>query len=555
MRSQFRMSDRLVSRDASSILPARRPRDANGVDDRTGPRGWGHTVRSARLGIAVLFSLLAAPVLADPLPPQVSAVAIPDGQVEKAVAGLDAIAQTILSRSGIPGMAIAVVQGGRTVYAKGFGVRKVGEPAAVDADTVFQIASLSKSLAGSVVAHEVGTGVIAWDTPVIAHLPWFALKDPWVTQHVTIADLFSHRSGLPDHAGDSLEDVGFDRRQVLERLRLLPLNGFRDTYAYSNFGLTAAAESVATASGKKWEDLAEAVLYRPLGMTSTSSRFADFEQRPDRAVGHVKVGNGYEPKYQRQPDAQSPAGGVSSSVNDLARWMAMILQNGEFDGKRIITEDALLPAIRAEMISSPSYAADARPGFYGYGFGVGITTAGRTAISHSGAFALGAGTYYAMLPSADVGIVVLTNAAPTGAAEAVGASFMDLVQFGAVTRDWFALYGPVLSANSAPEGDLVGQSPPEHPAAPAKLASYAGVYANPYFGDATISKVGDQLQLSIGPKGTTYPLGHWDGGTFIIRPSSENQPDGSASSVTFGTKGEMRIEYLDENGLGVFTRR
>ena len=295
---------------------------------------------TALLAVPVLAApLLATPVFAKPLPPQISAVAIPDGQIDRAVAGLDAIADEIMRRSGIPGLAIAVVKGGQTVYAKGFGVRKVGDAAPVDADTVFQIASLSKSLAGSVVAHEVGAGVVAWDTPVVTHLPWFALNDPWVTQHVTIADLFSHRSGLPDHAGDNLEDFGFDRRAVLERLRLLPLDSFRNHYAYTNFGLTAAAESVAAAAGKSWEDLAETVLYRPLGMSSTSSRFADFEKRPDRAFGHVKVGDAYQPKYQRQPDAQSPAGGVSSSVNDLARWMTMVLAKGEYGGQRIIAED------------------------------------------------------------------------------------------------------------------------------------------------------------------------------------------------------------------------
>ncbi len=515
---------------------------------------------TARVGIALLVSLLAAPVvatpvLADPLPPQVSAVAIPGGQVDKAVARLDGIAREIMGKSGIPGLAIAVVHGGRTVYAKGFGVRKVGEPALVDADTVFQVASLSKSLAGSVVAHQVGAGVVAWDTPVVAHLPWFALNDPWVTQHVTIADLFSHRSGLPEHAGDNLEDLGFDRRAVLERLRLIPLSSFRDSYAYTNFGLTAAAESVAVASGKSWEDLAQSVLYGPLGMTSTSSRFADFETRPDRAFGHVKVGTGYQPKYQRQPDAQSPAGGVSSSVNDLARWMAMVLANGAFGGQQIIAEDALLPAIRAEMISSPSYAVDARPGLYGYGFGVGITPSGRTMISHSGAFGLGAGTYYGLLPSADVGIVVLTNAAPTGAAESIGAMFMDLVQFGTVAEDWFALFGPRLSANLAPAGDLVGKTRPDHPAAAANLARHVGVYTNPYFGDATVTEVGDVLALSIGPAGRTYPLSHWDGETFSIRPSSENELDGSVSSVVFGADGTMTIDYLDQNGFGLFVRR
>jgi CubicO group peptidase (beta-lactamase class C family) len=343
----------------------------------------------------VVFCLLWAnapmPGLADISPPRTAGVPISDDQIDKAIASLDAIASDVMKRSGIPGMAVALVRDGKTVYAKGFGVRKIGESQPVDADTVFQIASLSKSLAASVVAYEVGAGIVNWDTPVVAHLPWFKLIDPWVTQHVTIADMFSHRSGLPEHAGDDLEDLGYDRRTVLERLRLLPLHGFRAIYAYTNFGLTAAAESVAAASGKDWESLSEDVLYKPLSMTMTSSRFADFGKRQNRAFGHVKVGDGFQPKYQRLPDPQSPAGGVSSSANDLARWMTMVLQNGKFEGRQIIRADALLPAVTAQVISIHSSAIDARPSFYGYGFGVGITPAGRTVISHSGAFALGPG--------------------------------------------------------------------------------------------------------------------------------------------------------------------
>ena len=135
-----------------------------------------------------------------------------------------------------------------------------GAPETVDADTVFQIASLSKPVTATIVARQVQAGVVGWDTPVAKHLPWFKLKDPWVTTHVTIGDLLSHRSGLPDHAGDTLEDLGFDRRQVLERLRLLPLAPFRISYAYTNFGFTAGAEATAVASGKDWATLSEDAL-------------------------------------------------------------------------------------------------------------------------------------------------------------------------------------------------------------------------------------------------------------------------------------------------------
>jgi CubicO group peptidase (beta-lactamase class C family) len=509
--------------------------------------------------VLAAFLLLATPALAEDVapPPEFSVVPVPPGQFEKALDRLDALAGDIMGKTGIPGMAVAVVKDGVTVYAKGFGVRKIGEPAKVGADTVFQIASLSKSLSATVVAHEVGTSAVTWDTPVVKHLPWFALADPWVTQHVTIADLFAHRSGLPDHAGDVLEDLGYDRKQVLERLRLLPLASFRDTYAYTNFALTAAAEAVAAADGKDWASLSEDVLYQPLGMNATSSRFVDFTARPDRAVGHVKVGGKYEARYQRQPDAQSPAGGVSSNVRDLGRWMAMVLGGGQLDGLRIIKQDALLPAITGQMIATPSTTAAARPSLYGYGFGVGVGASGRVTLSHSGGFALGAGTNFVMIPSLGVGIVVLTNAAPIGAAESLAMSFADLVQYGEVTRDWLAAYAPLFAPMTAPEGRLVGAPPPANPAPAANLTAYAGTYANAYYGDADVALKDGRLVLKLGPAGVTFQLSHWDGDTFVFSPSSENSPPGSISAAKFtrGNPATLAVEYLDEDGLGTFSKK
>ena len=485
---------------------------------------------------------------------------IPPGQIDRAVGQLDSLAADLMARSGIPGMAVAVVKEGRTVYAKGFGIRKAGQPDLVDADTVFQIASLSKSLTGTVVAKQVGAGAVSWATPVVKHLPWFTLRDPWVGAHVTVGDLLSHRSGLPDHAGDALEDLGYKERQVLERLRLLPLAPFRVTYAYTNFGFTAAASAVAAAAGKDWPTLAEQVLYKPLGMNATSSRFADFEQRVNRAVGHIRVGGTYQAKYQRRPDEQSPAGGVSSSARDLARWMALILQSGTFEGREIVAATALLPAITAQTISGHSFAPDARPGFYGFGFGVGISPSGRTEIKHSGAFAMGAGTTFTLLPSAGVGIVVLTNAAPTGAAEALAADFTDLVQFGKIERDWFAAYGRLMVPLTAPSGTLVGAARPANPAPAAALSDYVGSYASDYYGSAEIVLRDGVLRLKLGPAAAVdYPLAHWSGNAFTFHPSSENQTDGSISLATFdgfGAAGAriLTLEYLDEHGLGAFVR-
>ncbi|WP_093916102.1 serine hydrolase [Sulfitobacter marinus] len=492
-------------------------------------------------------------------PPKTVLLPVPDDRIMAAVSTLDDLAQDTLMRTGIPGLAIAVVHDGRTLYARGFGTRAVGRQGDIDADTVFLLASLSKPVGATVVATQVDAGRVNWDSPIRDFMPSFNMGDPWISDHVTVGDLYAHRSGLPDHAGDDLEDIGFDRSTVLERLALLPQGDFRVDYAYTNFGVTAAAEAVATASGMDWAKLSETALYAPLGMSSTSSRNADYVARDNRASSHVPAGDQYAIADVRQTDAQSPAGGVSSSVRDMARWMAMVLGGGMADGERVISKDALLPAISAQSIHGAQTDASARTSAYGFGFNVNTRFSGRVALSHSGAFILGASTSVAMIPDLDLGIVVLTNALPVGAAESITSSFLDRAEIGMDSRDWLAAFAPFMAPLSAPTGHLVGAEPPANAAQSGPAENYVGTYENEYFGPASVGMTNGQLVLELGPNNWELPMQHWAGDSFVIYPLTENQPAGSISLVEFlkttsETGMTMKIEHLDGYGLGSFRR-
>src|SRR5437762_12475695 len=211
-------------------------------------------------------------------------------QVTHATQELEKLAQKQIQEDALPGLAIAVVFQDKVVYAKGFGVRDVNTKASVDADTVFQLASLSKSIGSTVVAELVGEGKITWYSKLSILDPTFEMFDTWVTREITIRDMYAHRSGLPAHAGDLLEDLGFTRSEILYRLRYQhPDSSFRSHYAYTNFGMTEGAIAAAKAYGLEWEEAAARKLYKPLGMSSTSSRYADFIARRNKALGHVLV--------------------------------------------------------------------------------------------------------------------------------------------------------------------------------------------------------------------------------------------------------------------------
>lgn len=522
------------------------------------------TLMSIRAALAALTVLLVVsgcssspPALTDTPPDRYVGTGIPGGSIDDAVGELDDLAGDLMADSGIPGMAVAVVHGGKTVYAKGFGVRNARFPDdsgnRVNADTVFQVAGLSSALAATVVAHEVTEDVVDWDTPAGVYLPWFGLSEPYVSDHVSIGDLFAGRSGLPAGAGDQLQALGYDRRQVLSRLSQLPLSAFRDSYAETDFGVTAAAEAVAAAAGTPWEELSASVLYRPLGMDDTSSRYADYTRRPDRAISHVKDGDGYRPRYRGDHDPQSAAAGVSSSANDLARWLAMVLADGRYDGGAIASSDALLPAVTAQSVAVPAPSPDARTAFHGYGFDVSVTSSGRTRYGRSGGFAVGSSAAFAALPAADVGIVVLTNVAPAGVPETLVGQFLDLVQYGELREDWAGHHRDARTDDDHPPGTLSDTKPPHNPATADPLGRYTGVYSNDYWGPATVTERKGTLLLSLGPNRRTVPLTHWGGDDFTFPVDDGIVAPGTLSMATF-TPDTLRLEYYDQNRLGMFLR-
>src|SRR5260370_987440 len=190
-------------------------------------------------------------------------------QVTQAIQEVQKLAQKQIQENALPGLAIAVVFQDKVVYGKGFGVRDMSAKVPVDADTVFQLASLSKPIGSTVVAELVGEGKITWDSKLSVLDPTFAMFDPWVTREITTRDMFAHRSGLPEHAGDLLEDLGFTRTQILHRLRYQhPESSFRSHYAYTNFGLTEGGIAAAKAYGLEWEEAAKQKLYNPLAMAA-----------------------------------------------------------------------------------------------------------------------------------------------------------------------------------------------------------------------------------------------------------------------------------------------
>lgn len=485
--------------------------------------------------------------------------AVTEEKVEAALPQLDDMLEEAVSEGRTPGLAVGIVYKGQVVYLKGFGVREVGRPECVDPDTVFQLASISKAVSSTVISSLVSDGTVKWDDPVTKYDPGFELSNPSVTQKVTIGDMFAHRSGLPGSAGNDLEGAGYRRATILYRLRFPILAyPFREGYSYSNFGLTEGGVAAAKAAGEGWAALANRQIFEPLGMTETSMRYADFAGRANRASLHVLVNNQWTPLVTRDADAQAPAGGASSNVRDMVRWLIMLLADGKYDGQQLIRKEPL------EVARTPQAITGTNPdtglhNFYGFGWNLQYLPDGVLSVAHSGAFSAGAGTNVTLLPSQDLGVVTLGNAFPTGIPEAVGSILSDLTRYGHVRRDWFAYWKNLFDqAYVIPDKEKMEKysKPPVPNQPPLDLAAYAGAYRNNYVGKVKVMVGNGVLLLVRGAHQAPLPLRHWDGNTFLSYPFPE--APGLPSLVEFkegadGAISQIVLEEFAGNGEGLDT--
>jgi CubicO group peptidase (beta-lactamase class C family) len=316
----------------------------------------------------------------------------------EAPAGFDARVEQIRTAVGVPGLAVTIVERGRVTLARGYGVRRLGESAAVDADTIFQLGSVGKAFTTAALAVLADRGKIAWDDPVTRHIPWFQMYDPWVTREMTVVDLLVHRSGLGLGAGDLMfvPRSTLSRAETVRRLRYIrPATSFRSGYAYDNVLYVVAGQLVEEVSGKTWERFMREDVLVPAGMHTATADRVERRRTENRAWPHARRdgpmhGMGTQQALDDSGRAEldpelgqnaAPAGGVAASANDMGRWIAIQLARGalpEGDG-RLFSEAAArqmwTPRVHLPISPSPGPTAAATPKFNSYALGWNATIA------------------------------------------------------------------------------------------------------------------------------------------------------------------------------------
>jgi CubicO group peptidase (beta-lactamase class C family) len=477
------------------------------------------------------------------------------------LAGLDAYVARALREFGVPGMAVAVVKDGRILLAKGYGVRRAGDPAPVDPDTLFGIASNTKAFTCAALSILVEEGRLAWDDPVTKHLPDFQMYDPWVTREVTVRDLVTHRAGLGLGGGDLMwwPPTTFTRREIVRGIRWVkPASSLRSRYAYNNVMYVAAGEVVAAVAGMSWDDFVRRRLLEPIGMSRTTTSLG--AGAVNLAAPHLQ-GNGATTPIAPMDFANAgAAASLHSSASDMARWLTMLLECGrekELPPGRtcVLKPESIRRLWSAQTVQGtpdpPAGLEAIRGNFAAYGLGFGLRDyRGRKVVSHTGALP-GYVSQVALVPEERLGLVVLTNQEETGAYEAVRYRiFDDYLGAPIPPVDWIAAFrrraeDERKKAEEAVAKAAAARQAASRPSLP--LARYAGRYRDAWYGDVTIAEDAGRLVLSMTrTPGMVAGLEHWQHDTFVARWREAYMSDEAPADayVSFALKSDASIDRM-----------
>jgi len=450
---------------------------------------------------------------------------ISDAQIEK-------LASHAMQQFQIPGMAIAIVRGDKTVYAQGFGIREVGLPGQVDTNTMFKIASNSKAFTTAALAILVDEGKISWDGRVESYIPEFKMYDPWVSSQFTVTDLLTHRSGLAKGSGDLMlwpEPNDFTHADIIHALRYFePSSNFRTEYAYDNSLYIVAGEVIPHVTGQSWGDFVQKRIMQPLDMERCFAADIPAKEMHNLAVPHGVV-DGKMKVIERgripsKPPVSAAAGGIICSLNGMLPWVKTQLGHGTSpDGVEVFSKaqsQAMWHPQTIRSVSERDYKLS-RTHFKAYALGWRVSDVhGFKEVSHTGSLA-GMRSYVVLIPEMDLGVIVLMHGSSSAARVAVMntivRSFMPAEQI-----DWVQLMLDQIEswklAQESTDDEAETAEKTTVAFTKANYSDYTGQYRDPWFGDISIKNENGTLMFTAAksPK-LTGPMEQTGEHQFVVR--------------------------------------
>ncbi|WP_166108798.1 serine hydrolase [Pseudoalteromonas sp. Z9A5] len=437
---------------------------------------------------------------------------------------IDEVIKASMARFDVPGMAVAIVENDKVIFAKGFGVTNLDTNKKVNKDTLFGIASNTKAFTTAALAKLVDEGKLSWDDRVIDHLPEFRLYDSYVTREMRIRDLLSHRSGLGLGQGDLMIWPSTDKSvdEILAGLQYLkPASSFRSKYAYNNLMFVTAGEVVARVSGMSWNDYIEKNILQPLHMDNSRAGFSRIpKSNKNWATGHIPMDGTLHPFFVNYLEDFRGAGAIASSVSDMSQWLRTQLAGGKMpSGEQLFSEKQQAQMWHPHITSMASKSAfeSYHQQFRGYGLGWSIEDYhGFKKLGHGGGI-LGMVSQVTLLPEKKLGIVILSNQQAFGALSAVTHEVLeDALEL--EDKDWVE---DLAKSHFEGKQHAYAHAKPEAPAdyqPQLPNINYTGTLRDDWYGDVIIEQLDSKLHIDFTHtkrlKGT---LEHYTGNTFIVK--------------------------------------
>jgi CubicO group peptidase (beta-lactamase class C family) len=439
----------------------------------------------------------------------------------------------------IPAVAVGIIHNDSIILLKGYGEREIGTGKKVDENTLFAVASNTKSFTATAMGILVDDGKVKWDDPVTQYLPWFKLYDPYVSQNFTIRDLLTHKSGLATFSGDLIwYGSTHSREEVVRRAAfLIPHHGFRTDFGYSNIMYLAAGLVIEQVSGMSWDAFIKERILDPIHMDRTNSSTLALDIKGNTAIPHSEADGKVIAIPYLNWDNIAPAGSINSSAAEMLKWIKLQLDNGKFQDKQLVS-----PAVLHQMWAPQTSQTVSRfseklwpsTHFKSYGMGWGLMDYhGKKVISHSGGYD-GMISYSAFVPEADLGFVILTNK-NSSLYYPLAYKIMDAF----LSSDEFDWSGYFFDLNQKNEEASIKESKKldslrivgTHPTLP--LDKFCGTYHSEMYGDVVVEMQNGALNLKFMPTPIFHaPLTHWEYNTFSLKfPDVPSLPAGKAAFI------------------------
>jgi len=416
---------------------------------------------------------------------------------------LDAYIERSMKQFDLPGMAVAIVKDGKIVVAKGYGVREIGKPEKVDANSLFMIASCSKAFTATSLCMLQQEKKLSLDKKASAYVPGFRLKDSLASREVTLRDLLCHRIGLETFQGDFVHwNSKLTRKGIVQQLEKYEAPySFRAQFGYCNAAFTAAGMAIASATnGVNWDQFVKEKFFDPLGMTRSSTTHAVISSDANACRPHTRIGGKEKTFPYDNIDNLGPAASINSCVNDLAKWLQLQLDSGRYGGKQIVPFEALQETRTAHTIVN-----DLNPKFFpskhfsAYGLGWFLADySGRKIIWHDG----GAGGFLSnvtIVPEERLGFVILTNSDNNAMYEALHYQLLDAF-FGQPYRNYSATYHKRQERKEKRDEEELKRHKElvaKKNTPPLPLKDFAGVYVNEAYGKMILKEENGKLLMGM----------------------------------------------------------